>query len=56
MEQSARARLEVAKLRFEGMIKEADAETDNANNLAKKRKHEQRMKKTDNLKVMMKDN
>lgn len=37
------------------MLKEADAETDQANNLERKRKHEQRMKKTDNLRMMMKD-
>ena len=37
------------------MIKEADAETEQANNLELKRKHEQRMKKTDNLKLLMKD-
>jgi hypothetical protein len=35
---------------------EADAENDNQNNLQMKRKHEQRMKKTDNLRELMKDN
>lgn len=56
LELSAKARLLVAKLRSDGQIKEAEAEGSNANNLDFKRKHEQRMKKTDNMSNLMKDN
>lgn len=34
---------------------EAEAESTQANNLQSKRKHEQRMAKTDNLRMIMKD-
>ena len=49
-------RFESAKQRSAGILLEADAETDQANNLDLKRKHEQRMKKTDNMRMFMKDN
>ncbi|CDW91625.1 UNKNOWN [Stylonychia lemnae] len=53
--ESAKARLESAQQRLKGQLQEADAENDNQNNLQMKRKHEQRMKKTDNLRKLMKD-
>jgi hypothetical protein len=51
----AATRLQVARYRQDGAIKEANAEETYANNLQAKRKHEQRLRKSQSLQSLMRD-
>lgn len=52
----ANARFEAAKLKQQGVMAEAEAETVHAGNLDAKRKFEQKMKMSDNMQQMIKNN
>lgn len=53
MTSTAKTRLEVAKKRLEGYIKEIEAETAFANNMEMKRKFDEKMKKVRSLRRLM---
>ena len=52
----ANARFESSKLKQQGVMAEAEAESTNAGNLDAKRKFEQKMKMTENMNSMIKNN
>lgn len=49
-------RLEAARLKQQGVMAEAEAESANAGNLDPKRKFEQRMKMSENMQAMVRNN